>query len=94
MKNDSLFYLQLYLLILLLVLIRMPPLVLELHHQLLDLLLQLPVGLGRQHPLLGLGGKLLLEVADLRLQSGWLQINIIIKMLTSIITARKHWRSR
>ena len=67
MKNDSLFYLQLYLLILLLVLIRMPPLVLELHHQLLDLLLQLPVSLGRQHPLLGLGAELLLQIAHLGL---------------------------
>ena len=42
------------LLILLLVLVCMPPLVLQLHQQLLDLLLQLPVALGSQHSLLGL----------------------------------------
>ena len=48
------------LLILLLVLVCMPPLVLQLHQQLLDLLLQLPVALGSQHPLLGLSRQLLL----------------------------------
>merc|ERR1712088_821741 len=56
------------LLILLLVLVSVTSLVLQLHHQLLDLLLQLPVGLGRQHPLLGLGRELLLQVAHLGLQ--------------------------
>ena len=57
-----------HLLVLLLVLVGVSPLVLELHHQLLDLLLELPVALGRQHPLLGLGAELLLEVANLGLQ--------------------------
>ena len=57
-----------YLFILFLVLIGVTSLVLELHHQLLDLLLQLPVGLGGQHPLLGLGAELLLQVAHLALQ--------------------------
>ena len=57
-----------YLFILFLVLIGVTSLVLELHHQLLDLLLQLPVGLGCQHPLLGLGAELLLQVAHLALQ--------------------------
>ena len=56
------------LLYLFLVLIRVTSLVLELHHQLLDLLLQPPVGLGPQHPLLGLGRQLLLQVTNLGLQ--------------------------
>ena len=59
-----------YLFILFLVLIGVTSLVLELHHQLLDLLLQLPVGLGCQHPLLSLGRELLLKVGDLGLESG------------------------
>ena len=58
------------LLILLLVLVSVTSLVLQLHHQLLDLLLELSVGLGSQHPLLGLGRELLLQVAHLGLQSG------------------------
>ena len=56
------------LLYLFLVLIRVTSLVLELHHQLLDLLLQPPVGLGPQHPLLGLRRQLLLQVTNLGLQ--------------------------
>ena len=59
-----------HLLILLLVLVSVPALVLQLHQQLLDLLLQLAVRLRRQHPLLGLGGQLLLQVTHLRLQGG------------------------
>ena len=57
-----------YLFILLLILIGVPTLVLELHEQLLDLLLKLPVVLGGDHALLSLGRELLLKVVHLRLK--------------------------
>ena len=57
-----------HLFVLFLVLVGVTSLVLQLHHQLLDLLLELPVGLGSQHPLLGLGRQLFLQVAHLGLQ--------------------------
>ena len=63
-----------HLLVLLLVLVGVPALVLQLHQQLLDLLLQLAVRLRRQHPLLRLRGQLLLQVTHLRLQSSWGEI--------------------
>ncbi len=58
------------LLVLLLVLVSVPLLILQLQHELLDLLLQLPVGLERRLPLLALVLQLLLEVGNLGLERG------------------------